>query len=92
MCCTLSRWCQHYSAQPILQFEEAQYKGYNLAPVDGRKRYVVSVSGDTDIRPEIFSLAKKLDWVLWELHEDRARLEDVFHSLTAEAEDEEGEG
>ena len=22
--------------------------------------------------------------MLWELHEDRARLEDVFHSLTAE--------
>ena len=64
-----------------------------LAPVDGRKRYVVSVSGETDIRPEIFSLAKKRDWVLWELHEDRARLEDVFHSLTAEtADDEEGEG
>jgi ABC-2 type transport system ATP-binding protein len=63
-----------------------------LAPVDGRKRYVVSVSGETDIRPEIFSLAKKKDWVLWELHEDRARLEDVFHSLTAESADEEDEG
>ncbi|MCH8109641.1 MAG: ATP-binding cassette domain-containing protein [Chloroflexi bacterium] len=63
-----------------------------LAPVDGRKRYVVSVSGETDIRPEIFSLAKSKDWVLWELHEDKARLEDVFHSLTAETADEEDEG
>ena len=63
-----------------------------LAPIDGRKRYVVSVSGDTDLRPEIFSLAKKRDWVLWALHEDRARLEDVFHSLTAETADEEGGG
>ena len=61
-----------------------------LAPVDGRKRYVVSVSGDTDIRPDIFSLAKKKDWVLWELHEDKARLEDVFHSLTAETAEDEG--
>ena len=61
-----------------------------LAPIDGRKRYVVSVSGDTDIRPDIFSLAKKKDWVLWELHEDKARLEDVFHSLTAETAEDEG--
>ena len=51
-------------------------------PVDGRKRYVVSVSGDDDIRPDIFRLAKKRDWVLWELHEERTRLEDVFHTLT----------
>ena len=52
-------------------------------PVDGRKRYVISVSGDEDPRPEIFHLAKKRDWVLWELHEETARMEDVFHSLTA---------
>ena len=51
-------------------------------PVDGRKRYIVSISGDDDMRPEIFQLAKKRDWVLWELHEERARLEDVFHALT----------
>ena len=55
-------------------------------PVDGRKRYVVSVSGDDDLRPEIFQLAKKRDWVLWELREGRARLEDVFHTLTTEGE------
>ena len=55
-------------------------------PVDGRKRYVVSVSGDDDPRPSLFHLAKQRDWVLWELHEESARLEDVFHSLTVEAE------
>ena len=59
-------------------------------PVDGRKRYEISVAGDVDLRPEIFKLAKKRDWVLWELHEQRARLEDVFHSLTVEAEQESG--
>jgi ABC-2 type transport system ATP-binding protein len=53
-------------------------------PVDGRKRYIVSVSGDEDVRPEIFRLAKRRDWVLWELHEERARLEDVFHDLTTD--------
>ena len=54
------------------------------APVDGRKRYIVSIDGDQDIRPEIFRLAKRRDWVLWELHEEVAHLEDVFHRLTAD--------
>lgn len=53
-------------------------------PVNGRKRYVITAKGDDDLRPEIFKLAKRRDWVLWELREDRARMEDVFHTLTAE--------
>ena len=52
--------------------------------VGERKRYLVSVVGDEDPRPDIFRLAKARDWVLWELHEESARMEDVFHSLTAE--------
>ena len=55
-----------------------------MEPVDGRKRYSVSSSGDEDPRPHIFRLAKRRDWVLWELREETARLEDVFHSLTTE--------
>jgi len=52
-------------------------------PVDGRKRYTITAdSHDIDLRPEIFRLAKQRDWVLWELREDRARMEDVFYSLT----------
>ena len=51
---------------------------------DGRKRYVLSVDQDADPRPEIFELAKRRGWVLWELHEDAADLEDVFHELTTE--------
>ena len=54
-------------------------------PVDGRKRYVITADDDNaDLRPDIFRLAKKRNWVLWELREDRARMEDVFYSLTAE--------
>jgi len=53
-----------------------------MDPVAGRKRYRVSPSGDDDPRPDIFGLAKKRDWILWELHEEQARLEDVFHALT----------
>lgn len=53
-------------------------------PVDGRKRYTVTADDhETDLRPEIFRLAKQRDWVLWELREDRARMEDVFYSLTS---------
>ena len=53
-------------------------------PVDGRKRYTITADdGVTDLRPDIFRLAKQRDWVLWELREDRARMEDVFVSLTA---------
>ena len=54
------------------------------APVGNRKRYIISTKGDDDVRPEIFQLAKKRYWVLWELREDKARMEDVFHELTAE--------
>ena len=61
------------------------------APVGDRKRYVVSTKGDDDIRPEIFELAKRREWVLWELREDRARMEDVFHELTAQPEQPYGE-
>ncbi len=50
--------------------------------VDGRLRFLVSVSGERDIRSEIFELAKRNDWTLWDLHLESARLEEVFHSLT----------
>jgi len=50
--------------------------------VNGRKRYVMSVSADKDVRPEIFKLAKRRGWVIWELHEETAKLGDLFHSLT----------
>ena len=53
----------------------------------GRERYVLSVSGAADPRPEVFQLAKERGWELWELHEDRARLEDVFQSMTTQGQD-----
>ena len=57
-----------------------------LEPVDKRKRYIVNLSGSEDPRPDIFRLATTQEWVLWELHEERMRLEDVFHTLTSENE------
>lgn len=56
--------------------------------VDNRKRYVITTQADEDLRPEIFNLAKRRNWVLYELREERARMEDVFHDLTAERQNE----
>ena len=49
-----------------------------------RKSYRISIAGDSDPRAEIFRLAKSRGWVLWELHQEQPRLEDVFHALTAD--------
>ena len=57
-----------------------------LDPIENRKRYELTISGDADLRPQVFNLAKKEGWTLWELHEEASRLEDVFHVLTEEAE------
>ena len=51
---------------------------------NGRKRYKLGIAGDADPRADIFKVAKSRNWTLWELHEERPRLEDVFHNLTAE--------
>ena len=53
-----------------------------LDPIDNRKRYMVNLSGNQDPRPEIYNLCVSNNWTLWELHEERMRLEDVFHNLT----------
>lgn len=53
-----------------------------LEPHDNHKRYRISADGDNDPRADIFNLAKTREWTLWELHEERPRLEDVFHNLT----------
>ena len=57
-----------------------------LDPIDARKRYIVNLSGADAPRPAIFHLATQKSWTLWDLHEERMRLEDVFHSLTVEDE------
>ena len=49
---------------------------------DGRTRLTVTAAAGTDPRPAIFELAKDRGWVLWELHEEAASLEDLFSDLT----------
>ncbi len=63
----------------------------DVGAVDGRRRYSVLVSGEGDVRPQVFDMAKRRDWVLWDLHEEGASLSDLFHSLTAPGADEESQ-
>src|SRR5438094_15614 len=37
----------------------------------------------TDLRPEIFGLAKARGWTLYELHQEAGSLEELFHQLTS---------
>ncbi len=57
-----------------------------LAPVGGRQKFVLSVQPgeEHDVRPQVYNLAKKRGWVIWELHQEAARLGDLFHQLTHE--------
>jgi len=50
--------------------------------VDGRVRVALMVSGEADLRPHIFELAKAQGWTLFELHQEAGSLEDLFHQLT----------
>lgn len=49
---------------------------------DGRATVTLTADGSRDLRPEIFALAKTRGWTLYELHQERASLEDLFHQLT----------
>ena len=49
---------------------------------DGRVAVTLSADGSRDLRPEIFALAKSRGWTLYELHQEQASLEDLFHQLT----------
>jgi ABC-2 type transport system ATP-binding protein len=53
---------------------------------DGRVAVTLTADGSTDLRPEIFALAKARGWTLYELHQAAASLEDLFHQLTSEPE------
>ena len=52
--------------------------------VSGRVRIQLE-AGEGELRPEIFRMARDRGWTLWELHRERASLEQVFRRLTAEA-------
>ncbi len=48
----------------------------------GRVKVKLTASAATDLRPEIFRLATRAGWTLYELHQDAGSLEDLFRELT----------
>jgi len=59
---------------------------HEVSTVDGRTQVRLEARGDGELRPEIFGMAKERGWTLWELHRERASLEDIFRQLTSEGE------
>ncbi len=57
-----------------------------VAP-DGRVALTITADRATDLRPEIFALAKSRGWTLYELHQAAGSLEDLFQQLTQGAGD-----
>ncbi len=57
---------------------------HRVEVVNGRARVTLETIGEHELRPEIFALARDRGWILWELHRERASLEQLFRSLTAE--------
>jgi ABC-2 type transport system ATP-binding protein len=57
---------------------------HSSEPVDGRVRVTLDAGEGLELRPAIFGLARERGWTLWELHRERASLEQLFRSLTAE--------
>jgi hypothetical protein len=64
----------------------------DATPVDGRVRVQLEASGESELRPVIFGLARERSWVLWELHREHASLEQLFRELTREGAGVEGAG
>ena len=52
--------------------------------VNGRVRVQLEAGDESELRPEIFRMARDRGWTLWELHRERASLEQIFRRLTAE--------
>jgi ABC-2 type transport system ATP-binding protein len=69
-------------AESIRQLEAVS--AVELKPLEsGRTRAVLTVTGNSDIRPELFRLAVARQWVLYELHQEAGSLEHLFRELTA---------
>ncbi len=60
--------------------------GHTVETVDGRTRVELHSRESRELRPEIFSMARERGWSLWELHREKASLEQLFRDLTADDE------
>jgi ABC-2 type transport system ATP-binding protein len=51
--------------------------------LDGRVRVRFAARGAESLGPRVYELTRERGWVLWELHRERASIEDLFRHLTA---------
>ncbi len=54
---------------------------------NGRVRLKLTASAASDVRPDIFRLAAREGWTLYELHQEAGSLEELFRQLTAAGEE-----
>ncbi len=64
----------------------AGVSSHTVESLQGRIRVELDSSGTTELRPEIFAIARDRGWTLWELHREKANLEQLFRSLTSDEE------
>lgn len=50
--------------------------------VNGHEVYTLMAINDSDIRPELFNMAKVNNWILYDLHQESTSLEEIFRNLT----------
>jgi ABC-2 type transport system ATP-binding protein len=67
------------SLQKLQGINHVDYKKLGVNKIKAR----ITTDKDAEIRPDISRLANKNNWVIWQLHEEEHKLEDVFHALTA---------
>lgn len=77
-----------------LEIESSQDVRQELLAVDGvvdivsatnltnRYQYIVLADASKQVAPLLFQAAKEKNWILWDLHAERASLENVFRNLT----------
>jgi len=49
---------------------------------NGRTNLTITVTGQRDLRPELFRLAVSRGWTVYDLHQEAGSLEDLFRELT----------
>ena len=50
--------------------------------LNSRYQYIVLTDASKHTTPALYKLAKKNNWVLWDLHQEKANLENIFRNLT----------
>ena len=58
--------------------------GHHAEEVEGRMRVRLDAADGVELRPDVFAMARDRGWTLWELHREKASLEQLFRSLTAD--------